>query len=117
MEAEAAARQFPCTGIVRLLDVGIGDRARPEPIRLVRARQIVRAYFRMAKRHMGSDFDAFPEEEGLLEDVTVIALKRYIAYQLTAKMKEENLTKRNWPGGWRRAAPLWTGCWILRTLR
>ena len=42
---------------------------------------------------VGSDFDTFLEEEGLLEDVTVIAVKRYIAYLLTAKMMEENLTK------------------------
>jgi DNA-binding phage protein len=47
----------------------------------------------MAKRHIGSNFDTFLEEEGLLEDVTVIAVKRYIAHQLTAKMAEENLTK------------------------
>jgi len=47
----------------------------------------------MAKRHIGSNFDSFLEEEGLLEDVTVIAVKRYIAHQLTAKMVEENLTK------------------------
>lgn len=47
----------------------------------------------MARRHIGSDFDAFLEEEGLLEDLTVIAVKRYIAYQLTEKMAEENLSK------------------------
>jgi DNA-binding phage protein len=42
---------------------------------------------------MGGNFDAFLEEEGLLEDVTAIAVKRYIAYQLTAKMEAENLSK------------------------
>lgn len=47
----------------------------------------------MARRHIGSNFDAFLEEEGLLEDLTVIAVKRYIAYQLTEKMAEENLSK------------------------
>lgn len=47
----------------------------------------------MAKRHIGSNFDAFLEEKGLLEDVTAIAVKRYIAHQLSVKMAEENLTK------------------------
>lgn len=47
----------------------------------------------MARRHIGSNFDAFLEEEGLLEDLTVIAVKRYIAYQLTEKMSEESLSK------------------------
>jgi len=47
----------------------------------------------MAKRHMGSSFEVFLEEERLLEDVTVIAVKRYIAYQLTMKMRKENLSK------------------------
>lgn len=47
----------------------------------------------MAKRHIGSSFDAFMEQEGLLEEVTVIAVKRYIAHQLAEKMAAENLTK------------------------
>jgi len=42
---------------------------------------------------MGSSFEVFLEEERLLEDVTVIAVKRYIAYQLTMKMRKENLSK------------------------
>ncbi|MCC5888851.1 MAG: XRE family transcriptional regulator [Gammaproteobacteria bacterium] len=47
----------------------------------------------MAKRHIGSSFDAFLEEEGLFEEVTAIAVKRFIAHQLAAKMAEENLSK------------------------
>lgn len=47
----------------------------------------------MAKRHIGSSFDDFLEEEGLLEDVTIVAVKRYLAHQLSRKMSEENLTK------------------------
>ena len=31
--------------------------------------------------HIGSDFDAFLEEEGLLEEVTATAIKRVIAWQ------------------------------------
>ena len=47
----------------------------------------------MAKRNIGSDFDQFLEEEGLLEDATVAAVKRYIAFQLAERMAEGNLSK------------------------
>jgi DNA-binding phage protein len=47
----------------------------------------------MAKKNIGSDFDQFLEEEGLLEDATAVAVKRYIAYQLAEKMNESNLSK------------------------
>jgi antitoxin HicB len=47
----------------------------------------------MAKRNIGSDFDQFLEEEGLLEEATAVAVKRYIAYQLAEKMTEDNLSK------------------------
>lgn len=47
----------------------------------------------MAKRNLGSDFDDFLKEEGLLEEVTAAAVKRYIALQLAAKMSEEHVSK------------------------
>jgi antitoxin HicB len=47
----------------------------------------------MAKRNVGSDFDQFLEEEGLLEEATSVAVKRYIAFQLAKKMAENNLSK------------------------
>lgn len=47
----------------------------------------------MGKRNIGSNFDDFLKEEGLLEDATAVAVKRYIAYQLSQKMSEENLSK------------------------
>ena len=47
----------------------------------------------MAKRNIGSDFDEFLEEEGLLEEITAVAVKRYIAFQLIEKMDESNLSK------------------------
>ncbi|MGR3318993.1 MAG: helix-turn-helix domain-containing protein [Candidatus Anammoxibacter sp.] len=47
----------------------------------------------MAKRNIGSDFDRFLEEEDLLQEVTAVAVKRYIAFQLTEKMSERNLSK------------------------
>jgi len=47
----------------------------------------------MAKQNIGSDFDEFLEEEGLLEEATAVAVKRYIAFQLAEKMTENNLSK------------------------
>jgi len=47
----------------------------------------------MGKRNIGSGFDEFLEEEGLLEEVTAVAVKRFIAYRLSEKMDESNLSK------------------------
>jgi len=47
----------------------------------------------MGTKNVGSNFDDFLEEEGLLEETTTIAVKRYIAYQLVKKMSEEHLSK------------------------
>ena len=45
------------------------------------------------QKHIGSGFDDFLTEEGLLADVEAVAVKRVIAYQITELMKEKNLTK------------------------
>jgi hypothetical protein len=47
----------------------------------------------MAKRNIGSSFDDFLAEDGILEEVTAVAVKRYIAYQLAEKMAAEKLSK------------------------
>ena len=47
----------------------------------------------MGKRNVGSDFDAFLKEEGLLEETTVVAVKRYIAYRLIERMSQAKLSK------------------------
>lgn len=44
-------------------------------------------------KHIGSSFDNFLEEEGVLAETEVIAVKRVIAYQLEQEMKEINLSK------------------------
>ena len=44
-------------------------------------------------KHIGSDFDAFLEEEGLLTEVETAALKRVIAYQVEELMQRQRLTK------------------------
>jgi hypothetical protein len=47
----------------------------------------------MAKRNAGSSFNDFLKEEGLFEEVTAVAIKRFIAYQLARKTSEDNLSK------------------------
>ena len=51
----------------------------------------------MAKRkinsHIGSDFDQFLEEEGILQEVEIVAAKRVIAWQIAEIMKKEQISK------------------------
>lgn len=47
----------------------------------------------MAKKNIGTDFDVFLNEEGLLEEATAVAVKRYIAFQVAKKMSETNVSK------------------------
>lgn len=42
---------------------------------------------------VGSRFDAFLAEDGLLEDVSAVAVKRVIAWQIAEAMKHEGITK------------------------
>jgi DNA-binding Xre family transcriptional regulator len=44
-------------------------------------------------KHLGSKFDDFLEEEGLLSDATATAVKRVLAYQIQEEMKQRNLSK------------------------
>ncbi len=47
----------------------------------------------MKSKHIGSSFDGFLAEDNLLEEVTALAIKRVIAWQITQAMKESHLTK------------------------
>ncbi len=47
----------------------------------------------LKKKHVGSDFDEFLEQEAMLEDVTATAVKRVIAWQIEQEMKARKLTK------------------------
>jgi len=47
----------------------------------------------MKNEHLGSSFDDFLTEEGLLAEAEAVAIKRVIAFQLEQLMKEQNLTK------------------------
>lgn len=45
------------------------------------------------EQHLGSNFEDFLKEEGLLEETTAIATKRVLAWQIAEAMKKQNLTK------------------------
>jgi len=45
------------------------------------------------KGRIGSSFDDFLREDGIYEEVTARAIKRVIARQLSALMREQRLTK------------------------
>ena len=47
----------------------------------------------MKHKNIGSDFDTFLEEEGLLADVDAVAIKRVIAFQIGALMEENKISK------------------------
>ena len=47
----------------------------------------------MDKKHLGSEFDDFLAEEGILAEAEAVAIKRVIAYQVAQLMQEQNLTK------------------------
>ena len=44
------------------------------------------------KKHIGSSFDSFHEEEGILQESEAVAIKRVIAYALEQKMQEDNMS-------------------------
>ena len=44
-------------------------------------------------QHIGSSFNDFLQEEGILEEVNAVAVKRVLAWQIAQAMKEQNLTK------------------------
>lgn len=47
----------------------------------------------MDEKHLGSDFDDFLREEGLLDEAEAVASKRVLAYQISEAMEQRNLTK------------------------
>jgi antitoxin HicB len=47
----------------------------------------------MNERHLGSGFDDFLAEEGLLEEAEAVATKRVLAFQIAQAMEERNLSK------------------------
>jgi antitoxin HicB len=44
-------------------------------------------------KHVGSDFDEFLEDEGLLAETEATAVKRVIAYQIRQEMEARHISK------------------------
>jgi antitoxin HicB len=47
----------------------------------------------MKKKNIGSSFDSFLREDGIYEEVSASAIKRVLARQVEAVMKEKHLSK------------------------
>ena len=47
----------------------------------------------MKNKNIGSDFDDFLMDEGMLEEVTAVAVKRVIAWQIEQEMSAQKMTK------------------------
>lgn len=47
----------------------------------------------MKRKNIGSSFDGWLRDEGIYEEVTATAIKRVLARQVAAAMKEKNVSK------------------------
>jgi len=47
----------------------------------------------MMNKHIGSDFDEYLQEQGLLAEANATAMKRVLAYQLQQAMQHRKLSK------------------------
>jgi len=47
----------------------------------------------MKTENIGSSFDDFLQEEGILDEANAVAIKRVIAWQIDQEMKAQNITK------------------------
>jgi antitoxin HicB len=57
----------------------------------VRVKKLRRAC--MKKKHIGSNFDDFLNEESILDHASAVAVKRLIAWQIEQEMAKQKLTK------------------------
>ena len=48
----------------------------------------------MKNKYIGSNFDEFLQEEGLLAETEAVAIKRVIAHQINREMAERHISKR-----------------------
>jgi DNA-binding Xre family transcriptional regulator len=44
-------------------------------------------------KHIGSNFDDFLEEEGLLAEAEAVAIKRVVAFQVAKMMEDQHMSK------------------------
>ena len=62
------------------------------------------------KKHVGSSFDEFLADEGLLSEAEATVVKRVIAYQLSQFMEENKLSKTAMAKRMQPVGPRWTIC-------
>jgi hypothetical protein len=67
------------------------------------------------KGKVGSSFDAFLAEQGILEECEEQAIKQILADQIKAAMEKDRLTKAEWPSVCRPAVERSIVCSILLT--
>lgn len=68
-------------------------------------------------KHLGSDFDDFLREEGILEASEEVAAKYVFVMQLEDEMEKQNLTKDELAKEWERVALPLTGFLIQGNLQ
>ena len=69
-------------------------RSAKKPARKVAKKMVRKAVKKTASNpHTGSGFDDFLRAEGAYEEAQSVAIKRVLAWQLTEKMREQNLSK------------------------
>lgn len=47
----------------------------------------------MSNKHIGSDFDDFLRDEGILDDAEAVAAKRVIAFQIAQEMEKADISQ------------------------
>ncbi len=65
--------------------------------------------------HIGSSFDDFLSEEAILEEVTAVATKRIIAWQISEGMSSLKLSKTAMAKKCIPAEHRLIGCWMKKT--
>jgi antitoxin HicB len=53
----------------------------------------------MTNKHIGTDFDDFLREEGILDDAEAVAIKHVIAFQIAREMERAESPSRNLRAG------------------
>jgi len=66
-------------------------------------------------KHVGSSFDEFLRTEGLYEEVTNLAWKRVLSWEVSEAMRKERITKSEMRSGWGPAAASLSDCSTQRT--
>jgi antitoxin HicB len=69
----------------------------------------------MKKKNIESSLDSLLKKDGIYEEVSAGAIKRVLARQVEAAMKEKHFSKRRWRARCTPAVPYWTACSIRIT--